>query len=107
MNRTGTLTFTLAGVLALASAARGQEAAHLCDFEDPADIRAWEFTAGTPGLVEEGVTHGRKALEITFDPKGQYHPAYMTWRSVRGDWSGFDALVLDVFNPGLEPIPAT
>ncbi|HET6429983.1 MAG TPA: hypothetical protein VFJ30_16325, partial [Phycisphaerae bacterium] len=107
MNRTGTLTFTLAGVLTLASAAWGQEAAHLCDFEDPADIRAWEFTAGTPGVVEEGVTHGRKALEITFDPQGQYHPAYMTWRSVRGDWSGFDALVLDVFNPGLEPIPAT
>jgi len=30
----------------------------------------------------------------------------MTWRRVRGDWSGFDGLVLDVFNPGSEPIPA-
>jgi acrylyl-CoA reductase (NADPH) len=39
---------------------------------------------------------GANALEIQFDRQGQYHPAYLTWRKVRGDWTGYDALVLDV-----------
>ena len=47
---------------------------------------------------------GRKALEIVFDPAAQYNPAYMTWRRARDDWSGYDALILEVFNPASEPV---
>ena len=76
----------------------------LCDFTDEAALKAWEFNAGAPRLVEEPAISGRKALEIAFDPAGQYQPAYMSWRRVRGDWSGYDALILDVFNPASEPV---
>jgi len=95
----------LLGAVALAgSAAAGERALRLCDFETGEDVKAWDFVAGTPRLVGEGVVHGRKALEISFDPKGRYSPAYITWRRPRRDWSGFDALVLDVLNPNAGPI---
>jgi len=76
----------------------------LCDFESQADVRTWDVNAGAPRLVEEGATRGSRALEITFDPKARYNPAYMTWRRVRRDWSAYDALVLDVFNPLDRPV---
>ncbi len=76
----------------------------LCDFTDEAALKAWEFNAGAPRLVQEPAIPGRKALEIAFDPAGQYQPAYMSWQRVRGDWSGYDALILDVFNPASEPV---
>lgn len=94
-------------LLLLPMPALGQDATHLCDFETPDDIKAWEINAGQPKLVQTGVAHGKSALEIRFDPKGPYHPAYMSWNRVRGDWSGFDALVLDVTNPSDQPMPAT
>ena len=76
----------------------------LSDFETDADVRAWEIRSGGANLVGEGATHGRKALELKFDPKGRYHPAYMFWHKVRRDWSAYDALVLDVFNPTDAPV---
>ncbi len=78
----------------------------LCDFETAADLAQWEFGSGRPRRVSEGHTHGRYALEIRFDPRGRYHPAYMTWRRVRHDWSAYDALELDVTNPGGASVPA-
>jgi len=94
----------IAATLLLAALARADETITLCDFKDEAGLKAWEFNAGTPRLVEDAALPGRKALEIAFDPAGPYQPAYMSWRRVRRDWSGYDALVLDVFNPGAEPI---
>jgi len=89
----------------LAAAARADDTLLLCGFETDRDVRAWEFRSGTPSLVAQGVTQGTKALQITFDPKGRYHPAYIYWRRVRRDWSAYDALVLDVTNPNPDPIP--
>ena len=91
-------------VLSLSGAAWGQEVLHLCDFETDEDLRSWEISAGESTLVAEGVTHGERALELTMDPNGRWDGAHMFWRRVRRDWSGFDALVLDVVNPGSEPI---
>jgi len=82
----------------------GERVERLCDWERPEDLKAWDFTAGEARLVAEGATHGRRALEIRFDPRGQYRPAYMYWRRVRRNWSAFDALVLDVHNPSDEPM---
>lgn len=84
-----------------------EEKKSLCVFETSEDIKIWDFAAGNPSLSTEGVESGKNSLEIKFDPKGEYHPAYMSWSRVKGDWSGFDALVLDVLNPGKEPMPAT
>ncbi len=98
-------TFVVAALLAMLGQAHAGESRVLCDFEDAAAVKMWDFTAGSPKLVAEGVTQGRRALEITFDPKGRYQPGYIYWRRVPRDWSQYDALVLDVFNPGDAPIP--
>jgi hypothetical protein len=89
------------------SPARADETRVLCNFSDESALKAWEFTAGTPRLVQEPAIPGRRALEILFDPAGPYHPAYMAWRRVQGDWSGYDALILDLFNPASGPIEAS
>jgi len=89
----------------LASAAMAQETLVLCGFETEGDVKAWECRSGVPGLVTEGVTQGKSALQITFDPKGEYYGAYMFWNRVHRDWSAYDALVLDVTNPNPEPVP--
>ncbi|MGD1001013.1 MAG: hypothetical protein ABSA67_09985 [Candidatus Brocadiia bacterium] len=94
----------IAAALLLAALARADESLVLCDFQDDAALKAWDFNAGTPRLVQEPAIPGRKALEIAFDPAGPYQAAYMSWRRVRGDWSGYDALILDVFNPASEPV---
>lgn len=84
--------------------AAADEAVRLCDFEDEAALQAWEITNGTAALVAERPMHGQRALEIAFDPQGPYYGAYMLWRRVPRDWSQFDALVLDVFNPNPAPV---
>jgi len=76
----------------------------LNDFETDADLRAAGVDAGTARLVTEGVTHGKKALEIVFDPKARYSPGHLNVRNVPRDWSAYDALVLDVSNPSGEPL---
>ncbi len=83
---------------------RADEVLRLCDFETPGDVRAFQYTAGTGRIVSRHATHGRKALEVTFDPKGRYGPAYLYWNRVHRDWSAYDALVLDVFNPSDTPM---
>ncbi len=94
----------VAATLLLAAVARADDSLVLCDFKDEAALKAWEFNAGAARLVQEPALAGQKALEIVFDPAGQYQPAYMSWQRVRGDWSGYDALILDVFNPASEPV---
>jgi len=92
------------GLALLCRAAAAQDEMLLCDFEDESALKAWEVTAGTPALVAEGATHGAHALQITFDPHAQYHGAYLLWRQAPRDWSHYDALVLDVFNPTSAPV---
>ncbi|MCK4282768.1 MAG: hypothetical protein KAX44_00510, partial [Candidatus Brocadiae bacterium] len=88
----------------LCGSVAAQEALLLSDFEDAAALQEWEINAGTPALVTEGATHGKQALQITFDPTARYHGAYMYWRRVPRDWSRFDALAVDVLNPNAEPV---
>jgi len=78
----------------------------LCDFEDEDAVAQWDINSGTARLVSEGVTQGKHALEIRFDPQSRYHGAYLYWNRVQSDWSGYDAAVLDVWNPNSVPISA-
>ncbi len=91
-------------VALLCSAAGAQQVQWLSDFEEPADLQLWEIAAGGAALVEEGATHGRRALELTFDPDLRWRGCSIQWRRMPVDWSGFDALVLDVLNPGPNPV---
>lgn len=75
----------------------------LNDFENETDIQALTIE-GTAHQVTEGVTHGNGALEVTWDStKG---PTYLRPNNTPGDWTGYDALQIDVLNPGNAPVPA-
>ncbi len=87
--------------------ANGQETRLLCGFEGQTPPRIWEYNSGKPKLVKEGVTEGQTALELTFDTKAGSRGAYMVSFRLPHDWSGYDALVLDVLNPSDQPMPAS
>ncbi len=86
-------------------AARAAGESLLCGFDRAEDLRQWEIRSGKATLAALPAAPERQALRLEFDPAGEYQPAYLTWSRVQRDWSGFDALVLDVFNPGREPLP--
>lgn len=91
-------------LLLLAVPVLAQETRLVNGFESDAELADWDFSSGTPRLVTEGVTEGQHALEITFDPAGEYDPAHMYWNRPVRDWSAYDALVLDVLNPNDFPL---
>jgi len=94
-------------VLALILVGCGADAAEerlVNGFEAEAELADWQFAAGTPKLVAEGVTQGASALEVTFDPAGEWFPVSLFWNRVVADWSAYDALVVDVLNPNDFPI---
>ena len=75
-------------------------------FENANELADWEISAAGSKLVAEGVTEGKTALELTFDPQGQWGPAVMNWRKLQKDWSAYDVLVVDVLNPNPDPVSA-
>jgi len=79
----------------------------LSDFESAADVQLWDVAAARWQLVANGVAHGERALELTFDPSHRWHACMLQWRNMPVDWSEFDALVLDVFNPSDRPLSAS
>jgi len=69
----------------------------LMDFEQPADFKAWEFkkASGTPSELH--ATHGKQSLKISADE-------YMLCFRFERDWSGYDALEMDIFVEGDNPV---
>lgn len=93
-------------VLCLAAMAAGHaQEQMLCPFAASADIQQWDINSGQASIAPLPGRPGTKAMRLVFDPKGDYQPGYIYWRRPRGDWSGFDALVLEVTNPGTGPMP--
>jgi len=84
-----------------------QEVTVLSDFESAADVQLWDVAAARWQLVTDGVAHGERALELTFDPTHRWHACMLQWRDMPVDWSEYDALVLDVFNPSDQPLGAS
>jgi hypothetical protein len=99
------LTFAAMIQILFAHAVMADEVRVLCDFEEPALPKLLEFNAGKARLIQDGPLQGKQSLEITFDPKAQYHGAYLASFRMPRDWSGYDALVLDVLNPNDGPVP--
>ena len=90
------ITLVIGMLLVSAAGAEEPKTLIICDFENDADLKAWDIS-GTSKLVTEGVTHGAKALEIN----GSLNAA-----KPLQDWSAYDALMLDVLNPGDAPVGA-
>ncbi len=76
----------------------------LSDFESADEIALWEAAAASTAIVAEGVASGDGALEITFDPGLRWRACSIQWRNTPVDWSGYDAFVVDVFNPSDQPL---
>ena len=95
----------LVGALMISSASAQDKSKTLIinDFESDADLQAIDVHAAGAKLVTEGVTHGSKALEITLDPKSDM--SYISIKQPPADWSGYDALMLDVTNLTGAPLP--
>ncbi|MFB3893061.1 MAG: hypothetical protein ACE15C_13670 [Phycisphaerae bacterium] len=103
MNARWIAALLVAGLAASAAPAQDKgKTLIINDFESDADLKAVDLK-GSPKLVEEGVTHGKKALELTITPAAA---ASLNMDKPPADWSPYDALMLDVFNPGDSPIAA-
>lgn len=84
-------------ILLLSPALQAQETKLLLDFESPADLKLFEFKQKSAAPSSDHATHGKTALKIA---SNEY---MVTFRPPR-DWSGFDALELDIFVEGDQPI---
>ncbi|MFB3892570.1 MAG: glycoside hydrolase domain-containing protein [Phycisphaerae bacterium] len=89
----GGLAF-LAAIMVAPPAMAGDELV-LCDFEAADGMKVVEGRAKVE-LVTDHATRGKKS--------GKVAPGFVlvagTWTSLPADWSGYDELRLDVFNPG-------
>lgn len=74
-----------------------QETKTLQDFESPADLRTWDFKQKSASLSDQHATHGQHALRISASE-------YMNSFRLPRDWSGHDALELDIFVEGDAPV---
>ena len=106
MKFTWVAALLLAGMIVPSASAQDKSQALIInDFETDADLQAIEVHALGGKLVTEGVTHGSKALEITLDPKAEV--SYISVKRPPADWSGYDALMVDVTNQTGAPLPAS
>ena len=91
---------TAAAVVLLATTttartARAGEERMLCDFESPDAMQVIEGRAKIESVAEHA-THGQRAGKV---PAG-FIVVCGNWTGLPADWSGYDELCLDVFNPG-------
>lgn len=89
---------------AAAAAALAQDVEVIESFEAASLPKLFEVNSGTARLVAEGATDGKQAMEIAFDPSGEYRGAYLYSGRFPRDWSAYDALVIDVTNPSDQPV---
>ncbi len=74
-----------------------QEVKTLVDFETPADLNIFEFRNHSAALSDQHATHGAHSLKIAANE-------YLTTFRLPHDWSGYDALELDIFVEGDAPV---
>lgn len=69
----------------------------ISNFEDEKELSKWNKNALQLSLAEEHCTQGASCLKVIF-PAGKY-PGLNIWKPKPSDWSGFDTLKFDVYNP--------
>jgi hypothetical protein len=72
-------------------------------FESEAEIADAKLNHAQAALVETGVSDGKKALRVTFQPPANY-PSYSFPIAKPYDWTGFGGIAFEVTNPGAEPV---
>ena len=74
------------------------EALRIGDFEDGLDGFSAAEHVKLTNTTERGVMHGQKALVAELSPEDEYPGISKTFDTPQ-DWSGYDCLMLNVFNP--------
>jgi hypothetical protein len=85
------------GLFFLALSSQAQQTKTLLDFETPDDLRFFEFKQKSASLSTEHATHGAHSVKIAANE-------YLNSFRLPKDWSGFDALELDIFVEGDSPV---
>ncbi|HCU37241.1 MAG TPA: hypothetical protein DGT21_17915 [Armatimonadetes bacterium] len=93
-----------AALAMLAGRCAAQQEQMIAGFESDAELRDWELSAAGTELVSTGATQGQNALQLEFDPQGRWYPVTLFWNRVIRDWSPWDALIVDVYNPMDRPV---
>ncbi len=83
--------------LLIAPCVSGQEVKTLLDFETDADLKFFEIKNKSAVISEAHATHGQHSVKVSVNE-------YLTTFRMPRDWSGFDALELDVFVEGESPV---
>lgn len=73
----------------------------LCSFEDDEQVRRWEYKPATAQPSDEHATHGKRSMRVD---GGSYVTTTFYPGIAPGDWSGADALEIDVFVGGMAPL---
>jgi len=94
---TARLVLLFALVLLFPGLTAAQQTKTLVDFESPADLKLFDFKQKSASVSNEHATHGQHALRISASE-------YLNSFRLPRDWSGFDALELDVFVEGDAPV---
>src|SRR4051812_33042248 len=97
MNLSRSFFAALCSFLVLSCGAMAQEVKTLLDFETPADLNVFEFKNKSATLSDLHATHGKHSVKI------MTNELLNAFRLPR-DWSGYDALELDVFVEGDVPV---
>ncbi len=93
-HRPGPMASLAAGVMLVTAAAASAETLAISSFETEAELARWEI-AGERELSGEHATDGQHALRIRW-PQGRG----LITRGFPADWSPWEVLKLDCFNPG-------
>ncbi|HYE21544.1 MAG TPA: hypothetical protein VEA69_24070 [Tepidisphaeraceae bacterium] len=88
----------ICAILALPTIA--QDVKVLQSYETDADAKAWESKQKSAAPSDQHVTHGKRSLKLAGNE-------YMVTFRPPKDWSGYDALELDVFVDGDGPVGGT
>lgn len=90
-------------VLALPSVAHAQAEKPVFSFENEAEIKDARLNHAVAALTDKGVTTGKQALQVTFQPPAMY-PGYNFPIATPLDWTGYGAIAFDATNPGTEQV---
>lgn len=74
----------------------------ISDFENERDIRKWDLVSASAVLSNEHATSGKRSLKVTFKPaqlSSVKIEEYLKKHEKSGDWSRYELLKFDIFNP--------
>jgi hypothetical protein len=93
--------FSVIVSLPFTSESRVSESIRLCDFEREEELKQLGQIQGNYAITPQHATHGKNSLKVAFGAK---RSILSFWQLTRKDWSEFEYLGIDIFNPQDGPL---